>query len=148
MFKKEVVRPYFIFYYCIFFWLILYMLRIIPFSPKFIIILGIIENIFILTLKIYNKYYSSIPSFLIINTIIKIIPLICVWNTTIKENDIIFSAILFIVYLIWLIINKKFYILYSMEWLTKNKKNKNSVVAPFEHFFEKIKLNFFIKTNL
>ena len=142
MFKKEVIRPDFIFSYWIFFWWILYMIKIIPFNPKFIIILGIIENTFILIIKIYNKYYSSIPSFLIINTVIKIIPLISVLNTKIEKNDIIFSIILFILYLIWLIINKKFYILYSMDWLTKNKKNKNVVVAPFENFFEKIKLNF------
>jgi len=98
----------FIFSYWIFFWYILYICNLITYNPKFLIILGLIANVVILLIMIYYKTkYRLVYLFVIMMFIIKIIPIYTIWNTKIKLNDIYISIILFIIYLLWIHINKK-----------------------------------------
>ncbi len=103
---NEMMRADLIFSYWIFVWWILYELNLTTVNPKFVIILGIIHNFILLLIKIYEKSDSILP-FIIINFFIKIIPIISLLNTTIQYNDIIITVYLFLVYLVWLIINYK-----------------------------------------
>ena len=56
--------------------------------------------------------------------VIKITPLYIIWNTKIKGKDILFTIILFFIYIIWLYINNKsFYYLYNeTKQVVLNKK--------------------------
>jgi len=123
---NEMIRADLIFSYWIFVWWILYELNLTTANPKFVIILGIIHNFIFLLIKIYKKSDSILP-FIIINFCIKIIPIISLLNTTIQYNDIIITVYLFLVYLVWLIINYKTIIMY----------NEKNAIPPFEHFFKK-----------
>ena len=123
---KMMIRMDFIFSYWIFLWWIFYELNLVSVNPKFIIIIGIIHNIILLFTKIYKKSKSVLP-FIIINFCIKIIPIISLLHTNIQYNDIIVTFYLFLVYLIWIIINYKTIIMY----------NENKAIPPFEHFFMK-----------
>lgn len=102
------VRIDYIFSYWIFFWYLLYICSFTKYNPKIVIILGFIQNICILLLMIYyNTKSRLIFLFFIMMFLLKIIPLYTIWNTKIRLDDIYFTGILFIVYLVWMSINKK-----------------------------------------
>jgi len=97
-----------IFSYWIFAWFIMYVNNITAYSPKFAFIVGIIENIFLLTFMIYmgiNK--TKIVHFVMINTIIKVLPLIYLKKEQIMIKDIYFTIVLFIMFIFWLQINNQ-----------------------------------------
>ena len=102
------IRIDYIFSYWIIFWYILYICNFIKYNPKFVIILGLIENICILLLMFYyNTKSRLIFLFFIMMIFLKIIPLYIIRNRKITLNDIYFTGVLFIVYLLWMFINKK-----------------------------------------
>jgi hypothetical protein len=89
-------------------WYLLYILQIVKYSPKFAIGLGIIENTILLCLMFYfGTKTKSIIIFLIINVIIKIIPYYTLMSEKIKIKDVFFTLVLFIIFIIWLHINKE-----------------------------------------
>ena len=93
-----------VFSYWIFLWYLLYIFKIINFSPKLALCLSIIENIilFLIMFFILKSSKETITKFLIINTFIKIIPLYSIWNDKIIwKKDIVYIFILFIFYVIW-----------------------------------------------
>lgn len=119
----------------------LYILQIIKYSPKFALGLGIIENIILLCFMFYfGTKIKSIIIFLIINLFIKIIPYYTLRSETIKIKNILFSLILFIIYIIWLHINKQsltgnLKLTYDSLIYSKNK-------TPLMSLFQKIKKNY------
>ena len=93
-----------IFSYWIFTWYVLYEFKIITYSPKLALIIGLISNIILLLLMIfYNNSIIIIVLFCIIQIFIKIIPLWRLRNNHIYDFKAL--AILFIIYMIWLFIN-------------------------------------------
>lgn len=102
------IRIDYIFSYWIFFWYLLYICNFIKYNPKFVIILGLFENLCILLLmSYYNTKQHLIILFLIMMVLLKIIPLYSIWNSQITLNDIYFTGFVFIIYLLWMFINKK-----------------------------------------
>ena len=95
-----------VFSYWLFIWYILYKFKFKSYSPKFLLIIGLVDNIvmFIMMLT-YGTSYKTIIYFIIINTLIKVIPLYYLRNNSIKMKDIYFSILLFIIFIIWLHIN-------------------------------------------
>jgi hypothetical protein len=81
-------------------------MNIVPYNPKFIIILGILHNLAILGIKI--KYKSqSILFFILAMTFLKVIPLATIYHTTISTQDILASLVLFIIYIIYIQLQEK-----------------------------------------
>jgi len=100
------MRLDYVFSYWIVAWYLLYIAKITKYNPKFVLILGIIENSFLLLFMIiYKTKISSIVIFIILNIFIKIIPYYTVRNDKIIKKDIIATIILFIIYCLWLYIN-------------------------------------------
>jgi hypothetical protein len=100
------IRSDYIFSYWIFLWFILYLLKLVPYNPKIIIILGIIEILFTLIyLIVKNASIKEITKFFIINIIIKFIPLLLIYKDPIERKDIYATVILVLIYLIWMYIN-------------------------------------------
>ncbi len=115
----------YIFSYWIFIWFIFYLAGLIEYNPKFAILLGIIENIAIMLLMIYmNTNRKLLLLFFIMFIILKIIPIIMLRNTKIKKKDVVFTFVLFFIYLFWMTINGKtfndFYI-HTVEIILHNK---------------------------
>jgi Ca2+/Na+ antiporter len=71
-------------------------------------------------------------------TILKIIPLYTIWDTKIKITDIYFTVLLFILYMLWVYINKKT----NNDFISNTKKliidNKNTL--PGMQLLEKLGL--------
>lgn len=102
------LRPDLVFSYWIYIWYLLYAFRFISYSPKFPLILGLIDNAGMLALMLlYGTNYNTILYFIIINTLIKIVPLYYLWSKPIKLKDIYFTIILFLIFVLWLHINRQ-----------------------------------------
>ena len=97
-----------VFSYWIYFWYVLYAFKITTFSPKFPLILGLIDNIIMFILMIlYGTSKRTIFYFIVINTLIKVVPLYYLRNEKIRMKDIYFTVILFGLFVLWLHINKQ-----------------------------------------
>ena len=88
----------FIFSYWLFAWYLLYMARIIIYSPKFGLIIAVIESV--ISYMLLKR--SSKISFAIVTVCIKILPLITLWREPIRQRDISVLFVLFVVYNVWL----------------------------------------------
>jgi len=137
----EALRIDLVFSYWVFIWYLLFIYKVVNYSPKFVLILGLIENIGLLLLMIwFRTSIKTIILFITINTIIKVIPLYSLRNNIIKMKDIYFTFCIFIVYIIWLHINNQslsgnLKLIYDS--LIHNKHN-----TPFFHLFYKFEQNF------
>ena len=97
-------KPFYFFSDWIVIWFILYKLKTINFNPKIFILLGILENIvwcFMYSNEL-NKIKRDVIITTIIHFIIKLLMFYSLKDTVIVKNDIIFSIILYGIYMIWL----------------------------------------------
>jgi len=102
------IRLDFVFSYWIFAWFLLYYFKFTHFNPFFALEVATIENIILFLLMIYYKVpLYNLISFLVINFFIKVLPLIHLWDSKIIIRDIIAFVIIYLIYLLWLLINKK-----------------------------------------
>jgi hypothetical protein len=137
----SVIRADLVFSYWIYVWFVLYILHITTYSPKFSLILGLIDNIIMLILMVYfGSKSKTIILFIIVNTLIKVIPLYYLRNQKIKIKDIYFTVGLFLVFVIWLHINKQS--LVGNLKLVHDSLLYNKFQTPFMSLFNKIEKNF------
>ena len=102
------LRTDLVFSYWIFFWYLLYALKLTKYSPKFALLFGIIDNIILLVLMIaFGSSKRTIFYFILINTLIKGLPYYTLIKEPIKLSDIYFTGLLLLVFVIWLHINKQ-----------------------------------------
>lgn len=126
----------FVFSYWIITWYILYEFRLISYNPKFILILGILVNIFEILLMIYyNNYLIYILVFIITNTFIKLFPLWTLRHTIIRKTDIIFSIGLFLLYNFWLFVNNIHLSKFILDSFYLTKENKP--IGPFLYYMDR-----------
>ena len=136
-----VLRADLVFSYWIYLWYLLYVFKFINYSPKFPLILGLIDNIIMFILMLlYGTSGRTILYFVIINTFIKVVPLYYLKNESIKMTDIYITFGLFSVFIIWLHLNKQnlfgnIKLIYDSLLYGKNQ-------TPFMAFINKIKKNF------
>ena len=137
----EALRGDLVFSYWIYVWYLLYIFKLIKYSPKLALILGLIDNIIMLLMMLlYGTSTRTIFYFIVINTLIKVIPVYYLRNETIKMNDIYFMFGLFLVFIIWLQINKQnlvgnIKLIHDSLLYGKDK-------TPFIAFINKLKSNF------
>ncbi len=82
------------------------MFKYIKLNPKFVLILGTLENLLLVLLMIkYKLPVKYIIVFLLGNSILKFIPLYSIWDTKIVSDDVVATVILFIAYEMWLRLN-------------------------------------------
>ena len=135
------IRIDLVFSYWVYLWYLLYILKVTKYNPKFAIGIGIIDNLIMLCLMLYfGTKIQSIITFIIINTIIKIIPYYTLKNTPLKIRDILFTLFLFILFIVWLHINKQslkgnLKVIYNSLIYGKNK-------TPLMNLLQKIKKNY------
>jgi len=111
-----------IFTYWIFAWFLLYYL-VFPnlYNPKFALISGLIVNLVILCILIYNAVpLFYIIGFMIVILVTKISPLYLIRKTKIRINDIYFTVCLFLLYVLYF-------------WIKENKnlKQRRSELGNF-----------------
>lgn len=130
-----------VFSYWIYIWFILYIFKYTIYSPKFALTLGLLDNIVLLFLMfIWGTSVKTIIWFIIINTLIKIMPLYYLITEQYKIKDIYFTGGLFLIYIIWLHINNQslvgnIKIIHDSLLYGKNE-------TPFMNLLSKIEKNF------
>ena len=131
------IRSDYIFSYWIFLWFILYLLKLVPYNPKIIIILGIIEILFTLIyLIVKNASIRKITKFLIINIIIKFIPLLLIYKDPLRKKDIYATVILVLIYLIWMYINDVNIIKVYQKLINSYLENNSSSRTYFSKLYD------------
>jgi len=125
----------FIFSYWLFAWYLLYMARITIYSPKFGLIIAVIEAVISFALfktaNSFTKFYT-----IIIVSCIKIIPLITLWREPIRQRDIWVLFVWFVIYNGWLGVHGK-----TMLGVYKKIQvllDKNTDELPFMYVLSKI----------
>jgi hypothetical protein len=97
-----------VFSYWIFAWYIIYMLNLTKYNPKLAIGLGIIENtLLLIAMILFGSNMRTILYFVFVNTLIKIIPFYTLRNKIAFIKDIVPTTVLFLIYFVWVFINKK-----------------------------------------
>jgi hypothetical protein len=135
------LRADLVFSYWIYFWYILYAFKITNFSPKFPLILGLLDNIIMLFLMLlYGSSKRTIFYFIIINTLIKVVPLYYLRNEKLKIKDIYFTIFLFIIFILWLHLNRQS--LFGNIKLIHDSLLFGQDNTPFMAFINKFKNNF------
>jgi hypothetical protein len=135
------LRPDLVFSYWIYFWFLLYILRIIQYSPKFALILGLIDNIIMLFLMLnFGTKKKTILYFILINTFIKIIPLYLLRNERIKMRDIYFTIVLSFLFVLWIHMNSQ--TLVGNLKLVHDSLLQGKNGTPFLSLISKIERNF------
>jgi hypothetical protein len=130
-----------VFSYWIYVWFLLYFFDFTTYSPKFVLILGLIDNIILLSLMMYvGTRVKTILLFIIINTFIKAIPLFYLRNEVIKRKDIYVTIVLFCVFVIWLHMNSQS--LVGNSKLIHDSLLYNKFQTPFMDLVNKIEQNF------
>lgn len=138
------LRADLVFSYWIYFWYILYAFKITTYSPKLPLIVGLIDNIVMLVLMLlYGTSKRTIFYFIIINTIIKVVPLYYLKNEYIRLKDIYFTIFLFIIFILWLHLNKQS--LFGNIKIIHDSLLFGEDKTPFMALLNKLKKNF---TNL
>ena len=131
------IRSDYVFSYWIFLWFILYLLKLVPYNPKLIIILGIIEILFTLIyLIVKNASLRKITKFLIINIIIKFIPLLLIYKDQIEKKDIYATVILVLIYAIWMYINNVNVIKVYQKLINSYLENNSSSRTYFSKLYD------------
>ena len=130
-----------VFSYWVYFWYILYAFKLTTFSPKFPLLLGLIDNgIMFIFMLMYGTKSSTIFYFLVINTIIKVVPLYYMRDQAIQMKDVYFTLFLFILFIIWLHINQQSLI--GNLKLIHDSLLYSQNNTPFLAFMDKVKKNF------
>jgi hypothetical protein len=135
------LRADLVFSYWIYLWYILYIFKIISYSPKFALILGLIDNIIMLFLMfMFGTSKKTIFYFIIINTLIKIIPLYTLIHEKIKMIDILFTFFLSLLFVIWIHMNSQ--TLIGNMKLVHDSLLYGKNETPFLSLMNKIERNF------
>jgi hypothetical protein len=98
----------FVFSYWIFAWYLLYIAKVVKYSPKLALGIGIAENaILLIAMVLYGSNGRTILSFIFINTLIKLLPFYSLRRETIRSADLLSTVILFAIYICWIYYNEQ-----------------------------------------
>lgn len=118
-------------------WYIFYYIGIIPYSPKLAIMISLFHNIILLILMIINRVrIISFIQFFFLVFITKVIPFILLINVSLKVDDVIFTLIIFNIYLVWIRMNGKD--MYDIIVKSKNSMVGDKGDTPMMYLFRKI----------
>lgn len=135
--NDKIVRIDFIFSYWLFFWFLLYKLNIVIYNPYLGLIIALIVNSFMFILFLSYKNYYKAFLFVIINFIIKIIPIYLLRNTSTQKKDIYALFILYNLYLIYKYLFDKNTKPFDFKINMNSYKNK-SINTPFMNLLNKL----------
>ena len=139
-FNSIMIRFDLIYTYWILTWYILYELGIISYNPLFWLLIALAVNLFNLVLMVYFKRYLFLFLFTMVTIVIKGIPIWTLRKTTIKTEDILFGAGLYIIYLCWILYNKKTPYKLYIDSYNSIKYNNPSDTTPFIYLMKQMNI--------
>jgi hypothetical protein len=129
-----------IFSYWIFIWFVLFYFKLTKYNPLLLLIIGYVITFGELLYLIFmgaNRY--NIIKFIIINTIIKLIPILLIYNTKITYKDLIVGLYMLLAYLITMVIIKtdtfKFYTTMINTYLYDDNKYKSFISIIYDYIY-------------
>lgn len=132
------IRFDFVFSYWIFLWYLLYEWKFTKYNPKFALVVGLFENcVYLICMIFYKNSILTIWLFVIVNFFIKILPLYMIIETPLQKSDIVFSFVLFCVYIVWLIVNRVNlykHIKDPLKIFRENETDKTPMVSIINHY--------------
>jgi hypothetical protein len=93
----------YVFSYWLFLWYILYMLKLVPFNPFWFLVVATVAN----GLDLICGHIGDVPLFILINIVIKLIPLYTLWGSKLRRVDVYAGLVYFVAYLAWMKLNKE-----------------------------------------
>ena len=124
------MRLDFIFSYWILLWYLAYAVKFTNLSPKFALLIGIVENLALFAFMIYKRTdIDSLLRFGFGNLLIKVLPFYLLRNEIIKQSDVIVTLLVFALYNAWLYINNETFISIVEKTTDSLVHNKNN--TPF-----------------
>lgn len=142
----KALRADLVFSYWIYAWFILYACKYLKYSPKFALILGLLDNVvMLLFMMLFGTSVRTIFYFVLINTIIKALPLYYLRQERITGKDIYFTCGLFILFIGWLHINEQslignIKIIHDSLLYGKNETPFMSLLSGIEKNFKNIQV--------
>lgn len=142
----KALRTDLIFSYWIFVWYLLYIFNYTTYNPKFALMLGLIDNIIMLILMLYyNTSKRTVIIFILVNTLIKVLPLYYLRKYVVKWKDIYFTSVLFVIFILWLHLNKQnlvgnVKIIYDSLLFSKDHTPVMALISKMEKNFKNIQL--------
>jgi hypothetical protein len=136
----KIITTDLLFSYWIFAWAILYFMNIVTIAPKFLIIIALFEVVYALYVAFTKSYpiYSTIR-LIFINFWIKIFPLYFLFDVSITYTELVYSFLLFIVYLLWLYANNQtFYNVYNTIIHVKKYKDTTTFARIYDTVYNYI----------
>lgn len=128
-----------IFSYWIFIWFLFYYFKFIKYNPYLLLVLALLSNIYSFVMLIYYKNYYKAILFLIVNLLIKALPIYLLKDTKIKKEDIYFSIIFILVYIFYVYLRGyKLNQIYYKEGL-KSKNIDTPLMYLIDYFLKYIK---------
>ena len=137
-----------IFSYWIFIWFLFYYFKFIKYNPYLLLVLALLSNIYSFVMLIYYKNYYKAILFLIVNLLIKVLPIYLLIkalpiyllkDTKIKKEDIYFSIIFVLVYIFYVYLRGyKLNQIYDKEGL-KSKNIDTPLMYLIDNFIRYIK---------
>ena len=126
-----------IFSYWIFIWFLFYYFKLTKHNPLFILIIGYIvtfgELLYLISQKT-NQY--NLIKFIIINVIIKVIPILLIYNHKITFKDLEISLYIILAYLITMAILNVNPIKFYKRMLNTYIKDDNKYKTGFSQFYD------------
>jgi len=103
------VTPDKILSYWILLWYLLFIFKIININPKFVLIVGLFENLMLLFLILDFADIVNIFYFVIIIFVTKLIPILTLWNYKIHVIDIYYTICIVSIYIMWVYVTNSIY---------------------------------------
>ena len=128
-----------IFSYWIFIWFLFYYFKFIKYNPYLLLVLALLSNIYSFVMLIYYKNYYKAILFLIVNLLIKALPIYLLKDTKIRKKDIYFSIIYILAYIFYVYLRGyKLNQIYYKEGL-KSKNIDTPLMYLIDYFLKYIK---------
>jgi len=129
-----------IFSYWIFIWFLLFYFKLTKYNPLFLLITGYIITLGELIYLIFmGANYYNIIKFIILNAIIKLIPILLIYNTKIIYKDLIVSLYIILAYLLIMAIIKinpfKFYKKILDTYIYDDDKYKSMFSITYDYIY-------------
>lgn len=131
------MRLDFIFSYWILIWYLAYAVKFTNLSPKFALLIGIIENFALFLFMIYKKTdLNSLLRFGVGNLLIKVLPYYLLRDESIKRSDVVVTLFVFALYNAWLYINSETFVSIVEKTTDSLVHNKNN--TPFMKLLDQL----------
>lgn len=142
--ERVLVREDFLFSYWVFAWVVLYFLGFVNDSPKALLVIGLFETvvggIYILMTEKVAPYNAIKYGF--INVLIKVLPLIYLWNKKITRREVFISFGLVIAYILWTLVNGtnpvEVYTALKKSYMDKNSKQRTNTSQLYDTIYGQI----------